>query len=831
MHLKRMTGGLLAAILALASVGCGGLKDRTTAGDTEWKTTGEAMILWAEASTAKIKQDDNGEAVKTAEDKQVLRVHMARNESEGAQLMLYARKDIDSYEVSVTDLASSDGIIPSDAVTIYQIKYQTAEAASEGNPEFAEGKIPDPMLPFETAGEYRENVIKQGENQAIFLDVKTETSTPAGVYTAAISVKTEEETYRFPMEVTVHDVTYPDTAGLKTAFSWFDRDVFATAELDASDEQTTAYFETLLSYNMSSFLPFEGVGGAKSYCEMIRKYYDYPGFSAYRLYYDTGATVYNGKAAPFNAELLKQYLEEIVAISLEDRVNYLDKAYTYFYTVADEPNTDDKFQKAKDSLTVFETLILDADSELREKYAGTADYMYYVSVISDTLTHIPNVLPGTLDLTRVKSFEIENYTLCPLINAVDKESNRASWRAASNSKELWSYLCVVPKYPYPSAHTDDYTLGLRLVPWMCYDYDFDAFLYWSVASYVLQSNGDVVADPWETMETGNGRPGDAKFFYPGAKYGLDNPCPSLRAIAWRDGVDDYSLLQAAADIYSEYGMDAGEVLKSIFADLYTGSVPITESAIFEEARIKVFALVESLKHAADIVFTGVDIEFCTAEVKLKQVDESAILLVDGKEQKPDEEGNYSFEIDLTKQTTFKYTVKCNGKKTNYSRDLVAGILGVVNGFEQDVEKENLFSSSTAGYHLEANDNADYIHQGKQSLHMVLNPEKQDTLPYFAIMKDSELIGGSWSNVKNFVFYMYNAGAEDCEMKVTHYITGETTVAEVTLESGKWTQVNIAMPADVANVESIQEFDFNFPQGSAVDLYIDSYISIVEGGAE
>lgn len=825
MNLKRITGGILGIAILLSTVGCG---TKTNQAVVEWKTSGESMTLWAESSTVKIKQDDKGKTVKTAKDKQILKVNMARNESEGAQLMIYAKQKIDSYTVAVTDLASNDGIIPAENVTIYQLKYQTAEAETEGNPEYAEGEIPDPMLPFETAVEYKENTIEKGKNQAIFFDVKTEKATPAGIYSAAITVEAGNETYRIPLEVTVYDVTYPDTASLKTAFTYYDRDVFATAELDASDEQTTAYFETLLAYNMSSFLPFEGEGGIEKYKELVRKYYNYPGFSAYRLYYDTTAGTYNGLPAPYDAELLKQYIEGIVEISIEDHVNYLDKAYTYFYTVADEPNTDEKFQKAKDSLIVFEAMIQDADAELRAKYAGTEAYTYYDSVLSDTLVNIPNVLPGTLDMSRVKQYEIENYTFVPLIDALDKESSREYYKVRGGNKNIWSYMCVAPKYPYPSAHTDDYVVGLRLTGWMSYDYSWDGFLYWSVASYVEKSNGDVTADPWTTMATGFKRPGDARFYYPGAKYGLDNPCPSLRTIAWRDGVDDYSLIQAVENTYQEYGMSAEEVLKELFEDVYTGVIPTTDSELFEETRAKLFHLITELKENADIVFTGVNVEFTTATVTLKKVKEDAVLIVDGKEAKPDKEGNYTFKVDLTKQTTFKYEVKLDGKKTSYTRELLSGKLGVVNGFEKTEKIEDLFFSSAVGYQTEVNNAKEFVKNGEKSVHISMNKDKQDVLPYFAIAKDSDLIGGSWKDIKSFMFYIYNAGEEACEMNVTYYTTGETSVSNVTLAPGEWTPINITIPVNLKNVETIQEFDFNFEKGTAVDLYIDNFTTVEKG---
>ena len=83
MKAKRMITGLLVTALMMSTVGCMG----------QGKTNGSEMTIWSEASTVKIKQFDDGEAVKNAGSKNVLKVNMAQNESEGVQLMIYAMQN------------------------------------------------------------------------------------------------------------------------------------------------------------------------------------------------------------------------------------------------------------------------------------------------------------------------------------------------------------------------------------------------------------------------------------------------------------------------------------------------------------------------------------------------------------------------------------------------------------------------------------------------------------------------------------------------------------------------------------------------------------------
>ena len=820
MNKKHITVAFLSAMLALFIVGCSSF--------TGAKTSSSELTLWYEASTVKLFQDDDGKAAKTAKDKQTLKINMARNESEGVQMLMYAKKDIDSYNVTISDLVSEEGIIPAESVDIYQMKYQTVEGNHDpGNPDFLAGEIPDPLLPMETAVEYAENSVKAGKNQAIYLDVTTDASTPAGLYTAVVTVETENDTYQMPMEVSVYDVTLPDTATLKTAFSYFDRDNFATAELDASDAQTTAYFETLLDYNMSSFLPYEGVGGAEAYVELVRKYYDYPGFNSYRLFYQIASAPYEEYNATYNAALLKEYIKALAVASVEERVNYLDKAYAYFYTVADEPRIPEHFETAKKALVIYEEMLRDADAEMKAMYAGTKDYAYYKNTISNTILNIPNVLPGWFDMEQVAQYEMGNYTFVPLITELGTEADRHYYTDGREDMELWAYSCNQPVYPYPSDHIDDYCVGFRLTSWMCFDYDLDGYLYWGTVNYLTTEGGEVIWDPWLTMDTGFGRPGEGRFFYPGEKYGLDNPCPSLRAMAYRDGVDDYSLLQAVENIYNQYGASAGVALRSIYDQVYTGVIPTTDSYVFESAREQVFLLLDELKSDVGVIYAESNVDFDKATLTLRLVNEEAIIKVDGKKVLANEEGNYVFDFDLTKQTSFTFKVAWGDEEKEYTHALIAGKLGIANGFEEEKSLESLVFSNALGYEVAINENADFVKDGEKSLHIVLNKDKEDTLPYFALLKESDLIGGSWDGMKSFKFYAYNAGTEEINMNVTYYTSGETSVTNVALGPDEWNLVEIPMPQDLEDIEAISEFDFNFTQGSAVDLYIDSFATVVE----
>lgn len=822
MKMKRVVSIILAASVILGLAGCSG---------TSRKLSGKSLKVWAEASTVKIKQQDQGEAAKNTKGKETIQIRMAKNESEGAQLMMYAKEDVASYEVVVSDLKSEDAMIAADDVDIYMLKYQTVEyLQATANDAFPIGtRVPDPMLPMKTAVEYEENTVKKGDNQAIYFDVETTVDTKPGLYEGTVTVKVDKETYKVPMEVTVYDVELPDTPELKTAFSYFDRDHFASAELDASDEITTTYMETLMKYNMGSALPFEGEGGVEKYIELLRTYYNEPGFTSYRVFYDPSGSIYEGVECSYNAPLLKEYVKAIGQASVEDQINYFEKAYCYFYTVADEPVTEEQFLTAKAALDVYKALLADCDTELRHQYSGSKQYEYYVDTISKSLIGLPNILPGHIITEEMEKYDLEELTMVPLISNFQTEANRKRATVGREDKQLWTYTCNFPIYPYPSNHTDDWCLGFRLTSWMCCDYDWDGFLQWRSVGYIYGTVGSSnVADPWETMNSDAGRPGDGVFFYPGAKYGLEAPCPSLRAMAYRDGTEDYSLLKVVEQMYEEEGSDAAYALSDIYAQVYSGVIPITDSYVFEDVRSQVFDLIYDLRSNLGILYKTVNINFDNAEIIFKCINDEAKVKVDGKDMSPNAEGYIEVSVDLTKQSDCKIQVTHGKQEKTYVKHLTDGLVGSVCSFEDKGTAEDYVIVSNKGSEASIQANADYAQEGKNSLSLKLNTEKEDVIPYFAIDKNSSLIGGSWNNIVSMKFYVYNPSKKDINMEATYFTTSEVSVNTYLLTAGEWTLVEVAMPTNLDNLDEIQEFDFNFETGSKVDLYIDSFVSIVKG---
>ena len=815
---KRLPALLLCLVMLAAAMGCGG----SAADSGQEKIEGADAVVWAEPAVAKIVQNDGGKASGQADTKNIIRIGMARNEEEGAQLMLYAKEEIPHYTVSVSDLECGSEKLAADDIDVYMLKYQSIDdSTGKTYPDYYGHKLPDPMLPFDTAVKYGENTVEQGNNQAVFIDVSTTKDTPAGLYRGTVTLETAAQSYSIPMEVTVYDVTLPDTSALKTYGPYFGREAFESAELDGSDEMAILYAERLMDYNMSSIVPgTDEVMDLQVYLERLKAYYNYPGFNAYRIEFDTDPGWYDGEETPFNAQLLRDYLVAIAELSVTDRVNYLSKAFFYPYDHVDEPQTEEQFRIARQSLTIYKKILADADELLREEYAGTEDYAYYDGAISDTILNMPYMLTCNISGNALASYGVDDATICIQNDYINQPSDLANIKAGREDKELWTYVCCTPYYPHANYAFDSPLVGTRTLAWMCSSYDISLLMAWKTVNYNYGPSGEVTPNRWETSSPGPGgiTPGDGNMFYPGATYGLKGPCPGLRAVAWRDGVQDYDLIEAFRDTYYANGLSPESALQQIFDRLFTGTIPITDADVFDRVRTELFSMIVDLKEPTAVLYRAQDVFMNEGTVEFVCLGEDASVSYKGNELTPDEDGFYTIKLDLTQEKSCSFTVESSGESKEHTCVLVEGSL----------RTESFESASSAAEYLTCMDgdtielSSDMAAHGTRSIHALLNQNREDVTPYLAVLKGSPIAGASFATVKSISFHVYNPSSEEINVTASFFDNQIHTVNSVKLLPGQWTKVEAAVPGNVSNPEALLELDLVFDAGKAVEVYVDGF---------
>lgn len=212
--------------------------------------------VWSTYSTAKVTQNTK-ESVPYAVLNAALNIRMMKDETEGAQLIVTAGSDdIGSYELTAAALSDGNGhTIPAEDVAVYHQKYITVTRKSDLlNTDYLAGdRIPDMLLPMDTAKEYGENKIAAGQNQGITVEVTTASDTVPGTYTGTFVLDLDGEKQNIPVTVEVWDIEYEGRRTFQSSFLLY-RNSLVAGEYEASDELVDRYVDFLLDYNVNTLV-------------------------------------------------------------------------------------------------------------------------------------------------------------------------------------------------------------------------------------------------------------------------------------------------------------------------------------------------------------------------------------------------------------------------------------------------------------------------------------------------------------------------------------------------------------------------------------------------
>lgn len=527
--------------------------------------------VWSAPSTVKIAQNDTAYSNKGAAE---LSYEAVRNEYESRQLFITASQKVDSFELIPSDLVCGTNVLSADNVEVYVEKYIPITSDSAYT---TSGYMPDALLPMEAAAAYGENAIAANQNGGLWITIYVSESTAAGTYTGTFDLVMRgdqgQATVDVPVSVKVHNYILPAETTAKTLFVWRYNDL-AAGELDGSTEMMTYYYDFFQNYRISLHsLPLETLSG-KEYADMVVKYYD--SCSTYTLLSNVGA--YDGAIFERQDKIIEQILAVAEASSREKK-NYFDKAVIYYI---DEPNItqeatrNDMISQSKRLYKVLEESVALIENDTSGLYSDFKNMSGWKAAILE----IPNIVPlasytewlyETEELTWLEKLQgktpepikavtnflsaltaegTTNICFCPLFDTVDYTDSKDQVRVLCQKYGigLWWYGCLGPVSPNPSYHIlDKNLLSARTVTWLQKKYNVGGNLYWDAAAYT--SNGQYI-DLYETGNRTGGVAGDGFLVYPGKKYGVYGPIPSMRLMSIRDGMEEYEILSAVEGVVS-----------------------------------------------------------------------------------------------------------------------------------------------------------------------------------------------------------------------------------------------------------------------------------------
>ena len=542
----------LALVLSVGACACNSEKSKGTA--EIWTALSDVKIMADKDYTDRMSQKQ-------------LSITMAKNETESGQSLITAASDIKNYTVAVSNLYCGSEIIKSTDIEIFNQKYIEVTQSSK-NMDTPLGFYPDALLPFNKAVEYRENRIKKGSNQGIWLQVTTKEDTKAGTYTGTAEITIDGTKKDVRVNVTVWDVTIPTAVHARSLFYTKPR-FYAMAEKDPTDDLMVKYVDSLLDFRLSPlYLPYFGSvdtanANIDEYVSQIVKYAKDERLTYYQIpytaYYDASWQ------KRIDEKSLTDYMVAIAEASIKENVDLFPKAGLYLSNLIDEPEQNGTVGE----IGVHADAIKRCKAAAIEKLALLPDHE-----LKDSLAQSINDIPHILTNRYIPGQENNVDIWCPTLDKFHTRDNRALYEG---EKEVWWYGCIDPQAPYATYYIDDLSPSPRVMSWMQKDYDIAGNLYWAVDLYGDRFDITKKINPytdapdraaWAETNVANG---DGFLFYPGSYYGLDSPVASVRLHSIRDGLEDYEILYQIEELYAQNGKSCDELLDLVYHTLYEGT--------------------------------------------------------------------------------------------------------------------------------------------------------------------------------------------------------------------------------------------------------------------
>lgn len=563
--------------------------------------------VWSAPYTEKILRETTigYEAYKSAP---CVDLDMARAETETSQIVITAKKDIGSYNLTVSDLISEDGsVIGSENIEVFSAMYVYVNYLYDSVRNFPKGYFPDAMLPMEKAVEYEENTVSANANQSVYVSVTSLWDQPAGKYSGTFRLTIDGKTHDIPVSVNVRDCTVSTKVTSKSIFS--DNWTHMFGELDATQRMTDNYHKALMKYRLSPSWIVDDKKETEADAQYLAdKVYELYEYGCDEELFGKGADRFTNFTIPLGfgstGEATRRaalmFLNKFVELSCQKGVDFVERAY--FYCV-DEPEANNNFNGQKAAHEMFVSVRNEFVSDIQ---ANKTKYMNEYGVSEEFVNGLIESAKNLHDIVTQSYMEkYDGYidTWCPTFDSYDSAYDIQKYKEQND--ERWWYGCVVPLAPYPTFHISDIMLSPRVLGWLQSYYDVTGNLYWSVEQWagyhILPGEGRAYrfsddyyseAGPYDNVA------GEGFLFRPGKKYGIDGPIATIRIDAIRDGLEEYEMMQSIKDIYSASARyehkdwSANTIFAELLSPLASGMQVGATTASFAKSRKTLLELYE-----------------------------------------------------------------------------------------------------------------------------------------------------------------------------------------------------------------------------------------------
>ena len=694
--MKKRVKSIMAALLCFVTLGASAcnIKGSNSSSTEKSSVPAENYTVWASNTYDKFKQDDFSKA---KEENLQVNIEAVKNEYESAQLLISTEDEISSYYLEKSDLTCGDNTISASNVQVYNVLY--VELSSERDlANYGGGIYPDVLVPIEKAKESGELKAEANTNVQLWITVYVPKETVAGIYSGNFTLTVDGKEIFVPVSVTVYDYTLTDQNHAPSMFT-YRQDRIGVGELDNSTAMMEYYYDYFSDYRiMLQELPIESLTPSEL-ADAVEKYYDK--MTTFSLLSTKGNITTNFSR---NKETIRAQILELAKRSTAEK-NLVSKAAIY---CMDEPNvqgedSDNVIQKAINTMNDWYSMLNEIVATISADESGEyVNFKNYPDWENQILT-IPNIIPHTIGSmqwiignrhkAKVQEYLIALETICPVFTTFDDATYYDLMDIVEEyDLNLWWYGCTNPQAPYPTYHIGDLNLlSSRTVSWLQMKYNIGGNLYWGAAGYATEDEKtfeypvDVYEYPY--MKS-NGRfvGGDGYLTYPGARYGIYGPIPSMRLMSIRDGLEDYELLYALKGKYAELkesayaDLDIEDMMERFYNPLSYRGTNMNQDGQngldFTSLRRELVNSIIELNNDCEFVIGSTSIEENQATV-IYYAKEGYNVTIDGKKQTPVSGNKYEYVLDLSVSENLVVTLE-NGTNTyEYTKHIGTPLLSLV----------------------------------------------------------------------------------------------------------------------------------------------------------
>lgn len=597
-----------------------------------------------------------------------INIDMMKNEVEGSQLIITASGDNYTYvDIAINDLRDDKGnVLNKENIKVYYQKYIVLPNNGTMNPRYSfNDYVPDLLLPFEKAKEYKENKVYGTANQGITIEVNSK-GLKAGLYTGNIILQIGSKIETIPISVNVWDIEFEGRRDFKTSFLLY-RSELINYEYNNSEEIVNNYVDFLNDYKVNTYvIQSVNENTVEYFKNSILRQWDNNNYSSIVIPFDFPQTYL---ASDASASRCISYLKALVELSIQKNENIVK--YAYFYPSSyDEADLDNVKKAAAERLfskggELDKTIEAAINSFLSSGLFNGINEDFKNELINSVYS-IPRVFTNVNFMQDwVNDY---NATFCPYMSLFNDTATTQKY--VSKSKEnsygdLWAYSCMAPNYPYATFHIDDDNIAMRANAWMNKKIGINGYLYYEVNKINLSNDESELVDPYDDPLRYESVAGDGYLLYPGRKYGSSYPFASVRLASYRDSMDDYDLLSILENKLNEYSSFYGindltlrDYIDDIYFEMFYGATLKTNEARFNELRKEIMnKIIELDDESKLLVYNSIKDNKLQTYVYSKENH----LIIDGKNLSGIASNNGFIYCLDAKENKFNINVSINGK--------------------------------------------------------------------------------------------------------------------------------------------------------------------------